>query len=111
MKCQRRHGKNTSTKLLVGWDYALEPAALPYMACGASLHGLRHAYAQARHKDLTNLPAPCLYSSPSDYREAPYQEHDDTWRNRHDQAINILAHELGHNRGEITATYLVTIHG
>ncbi|WP_027361955.1 phage integrase N-terminal domain-containing protein [Halodesulfovibrio aestuarii] len=31
-------------------------------ACGASLHGLRHAYAQARHKYLTNLPAPCLYS-------------------------------------------------
>lgn len=79
--------------------------------CGASLHGLRHAYAQARYRELTNLAAPCLYPSPSDYREAAYQQHGKDWRNTHDQAINILAHELGHNRGEVTTTYLGTIHG
>ncbi|KAF1077349.1 phage integrase N-terminal domain-containing protein [Halodesulfovibrio sp. MK-HDV] len=79
--------------------------------CGASLHGLRHAYAQSRYKELTKLAAPCLYPSPADYRQAAYQAHGEDWRTTHDQAINILAHELGHNRGEVTATYLGTIHG
>lgn len=79
--------------------------------CGVSLHGLRHAYAQNRYKELTNLAAPCLYSSPSDYRESAYQELGENWRTRHDQAVNILAHELGHNRGEVTASYFGSIHG
>lgn len=79
--------------------------------CGASLHGLRHTYAQARYKELTNLSAPCLHPSSLHYREAAYQEHGESWRKMHDQAVNILAYELGHNRGEVTASYLGSIHG
>lgn len=79
-------------------------------ACGASLHGLRHAYAQSRYQELTNLKAPCLYSTPADYRKAAYEKYGEDWRSTHDRAVNILAHELGHNRSEVTANYLGTIH-
>lgn len=80
-------------------------------ACGASLHGLRHAFAHARYEELTNLRPPCLYSCPSEYREVAYREHGDEWRIVHDQAVNILAHELGHNRSDVVANYIGSVAG
>ena len=80
-------------------------------ACGASLHGLRHGYAQHRYHQLTKLNAPCLHPSPKEFRQAAVATHGSDWRKVHNQAVVILAHELGHNRGEITACYIGSIHG
>ncbi|MCT4535178.1 integrase domain-containing protein [Halodesulfovibrio sp.] len=84
---------------------------LSIAACGASLHGLRHAFAHRRYHELTNLDAPCLHCNPETFRQAAYDEHGPQWRKVHDRAVVILAHELGHNRGEVTASYLGSIHG
>lgn len=84
---------------------------LSIQACGASLHGLRHAFAHSRYTELTNLQPPCLYSNPSEFRQAAYAEHGEDWRTIHDQAVNLLAHELGHNRSDVAVNYLGTIHG
>ena len=84
---------------------------LSLKACGASLHGLRHAFAHQRYRKLTNLDAPCLHPNPAAFRKAAIAEHGNGWRTAHDRAVVILAHELGHNRGEVTASYLGSIHG
>lgn len=84
---------------------------LSIKACGASLHGLRHGYAHRRYHQLTNLHAPCLHFTPAAFRQTARIEHGTNWRKIHDQAVVILAHELGHNRGEVTASYLGSIHG
>ncbi|OBQ55195.1 phage integrase N-terminal domain-containing protein [Halodesulfovibrio spirochaetisodalis] len=84
---------------------------LSIAACGASLYGLRHGFAHRRYRELTNLDAPCLHSNPASFRQAAYDEYGSQWRKVHDRAVVILAHELGHNRGEVTASYLGSIHG
>lgn len=97
------------------WEKAvykvLSRHGLSIKSCGASLHGLRHAFAHSRYQELTNIQAPCLYSTPAEYRQAAYSEHGENWRVVHDQAINIITHELGHNRSDVTVVYLGSIHG
>ncbi len=64
-----------------------------------NLHGLRHAYAQQRYKDLTGWEAPIAGGLKSS-QLTPEQKMIDY------QARMILTEELGHSREQITVNYL-----
>jgi hypothetical protein len=63
------------------------------------LHGLRHAYAQARYLELTGFPAPAAGGPVS--RELSAEQHT-----ADHQARLTISRELGHEREQITAVYL-----
>jgi len=63
------------------------------------LHGLRHAYAQARYEELTGFPAPAAGGPTS-------RELSDPQRALDHQARLAISRELGHEREQITAVYL-----
>lgn len=64
-----------------------------------NLHGLRHAYAQQRYKELTGWESPINGGSKS-HHLTPQQKSIDY------QARMILTEELGHSREQITVNYL-----
>ena len=64
-----------------------------------NLHGLRHAYAQNRYKELTGWDAP-INGGPQSKQLTPEQKELDF------QARMILTDELGHGREQITVNYL-----
>lgn len=69
-------------------------------AAGLSrMHGLRHHYAQAQYEALTGWKAPAA-SGPSAHNPTPEQRAKDA------MARQIISHELGHERPQITAVYL-----
>lgn len=63
------------------------------------LHGLRHAYAQARYRDLTGREAPAAGGKP--WKELTRQE---AIADREARAT--ISEELGHGREQITVVYL-----
>ncbi len=63
------------------------------------LHGLRHAYAQQRYKELTGWTAP-VAGGPTSKQLMPEQLALDH------EARATVSHELGHARAEISAVYL-----
>ena len=64
-----------------------------------NLHGLRHAYAQRRYKELTGWEAP-INGGPKSRQLRPLSKKMDY------QARMILTDELGHSREQITVSYL-----
>ena len=75
-------------------------------ACGVSLHGLRHAYAQARYKELTGFSPPCCFPNIKAYMLETVSICGQEWRNVHRDAVSILARELGHNRDSVVSIYI-----
>lgn len=65
----------------------------------SNMHGLRHRYAQMRYEVLTGWKAPNA-GGPSVKALSPAQRLEDSL------ARQIISHELGHTRVQITATYL-----
>jgi hypothetical protein len=65
----------------------------------SKLHGLRHAYAQARYQELTGFDAPASGGLTS--RELSLEQ-----RELDSRARIQVSHELGHEREQITAVYL-----
>jgi hypothetical protein len=65
----------------------------------SKLHGLRHAYAQARYRELTGSDAPAC-GGPSSRQLTPHQRELDR------RARLAISHELGHEREQITGVYL-----
>jgi integrase len=63
------------------------------------MHGLRHAYAQRRFEELTGFPAP-LAGGPN--RSALSADE----RALDKKARAVISAELGHNREQVTVTYL-----
>jgi integrase len=63
------------------------------------VHGLRHAYAQARYAELTGWKAPAA-GGPTSKQLSPAQQAVDR------QARLTISRELGHEREQITAVYL-----
>ena len=64
----------------------------------SKLHGLRHAYAQARYEELTGWKAPAAGGPPTNTLSA-------TERTVDREARLVISRELGHEREEITAVY------
>ena len=62
-------------------------------------HGLRHAYAQTRYKELTGLEAP-INGGPSK-KQMNFPQ-----KNKDQLARKIISNELGHSRIAITKIYL-----
>ena len=62
-------------------------------------HGLRHAYAQERYKDLTGWKCPACGG-------ATLRQLTEEQRNIDREARLIISSELGHSREQITTTYL-----
>jgi site-specific recombinase XerC len=62
-------------------------------------HGLRHAYAQARYEELTGWKAPLAGGPASKY-------FNNNQRARDKGARETISRELGHDREDISATYL-----
>ncbi len=65
----------------------------------SKLHGLRHAYAQARYQELTGWQAPAC-GGPTSKQLTPEQKEKDL------HARLIISKELGHEREQITTAYL-----
>lgn len=65
----------------------------------SKVHGLRHAYAQTRYKELTGWEAPACGGPKSRQLSREQKEIDN-------QARLQISEELGHHREEITAVYL-----
>ena len=65
----------------------------------SKLHGLRHAYAQARYHELTGWLCPAA-GGPESAALTPIQ------KTHAKEARLIISHELGHEREEIVAVYL-----
>jgi len=65
----------------------------------SKMHGLRHAYAQQRYRELTGWPSPHA-GGPSKGKLSEAQ------RRRDQQARLAISKELGHVREQITAVYL-----
>jgi len=63
------------------------------------LHGLRHAYAQRRYRQLTGWNCPARGGTPSKYLTPEQQIIDQ-------EARLTISHELGHGRAAITAVYI-----
>ena len=71
-----------------------------YKAGIRSPHGLRHAYAQARYKELTDWECPAAGGPSSKELKEQGKETRDKW------ARKIITEEMGHARRQITTTYL-----
>ena len=65
----------------------------------SKMHGLRHAYAQQRYRELTGWPSPHA-GGPSKRELTEAQQASDQ------QARLTISEELGHVREQITAVYL-----
>ena len=63
-------------------------------------HGLRHAYAQARYKELTEWECPAVGGWSSKDLKTPEEVDRDKW------ARAIITDEMGHGRPQITSLYL-----
>jgi site-specific recombinase XerC len=108
---EQRYWLNRAKELVQYKDYSLIPKDKSYIQhryvyekqtarCGLSnLHGLRHAYAQARYKELTSWDAP-LNGGPISRALTDEQKNIDH------QARMVLTEELGHSREQITVNYL-----
>jgi integrase len=65
----------------------------------SKMHGLRHAYAQQRYRELTGWPSPHA-GGPATEQLTEAQRQSDQ------QARLIISRELGHQREQISAVYL-----
>ncbi len=79
-------------------------AGISKAACGASLHGLRHAYAQERYAGITGFKCASAGGTLADAKETA----GDGWRQLDSDARLIIKSELGHgpDRDDVVARYL-----
>jgi len=67
-------------------------------ACGASSHGLRHAYAQERYAQITGFEASVKFDSVETFRENAERIAGEDWEKLDSDAREVLKVELGHGR-------------
>ena len=72
-----------------------------YQAGIRSPHGLRHAYAQARYRELTGWDCPAAGGPSRKELEKERKDERDKW------ARHVITEEMGHGRPQITALYLL----
>jgi site-specific recombinase XerD len=77
-------------------------------SCGASSHGLRHAYAQARYEQMTGFEPRCKFESSELFRANAERTAGADWARADQDARQIIKAELGHgpNRDDVMAQYL-----
>ncbi|MBW2329673.1 MAG: hypothetical protein JRF30_01780 [Deltaproteobacteria bacterium] len=67
-------------------------------ACGASSHGLRHAYAQERYAHITGFEPSVKFDSGEAFRQNAERIAGEGWKKRDSDAREVLKVELGHGR-------------
>jgi hypothetical protein len=67
-------------------------------ACGASSHGLRHAYAQERYAQITGFEPSVKFDSQEAFRENAERIAGEEWKKLDSDAREVLKAELGHGR-------------
>lgn len=75
---------------------------------GASLHGLRYAYACARYEQLSGFAAPCLFETKAAFQQVARTVAGGEWEKRDEAARLILKSELGHgpDRDDVVSVYV-----
>lgn len=108
---EQRHWLEEAKKLVGRYDASLIPEKKTYIQQRAvyekqayraglkNLHGLRHAYAQRRYFEMTNMQAPICGGLKSSELTKTQKELDF-------KARMSLTEELGHSREQITVNYL-----
>ena len=76
--------------------------------CGASAHGLRHAYAQERYQALSGFAAPAKFASKEAFRANAQRVAGSAWRKLDQDARLLIKGELGHgpDRDDVVSVYL-----
>ena len=76
--------------------------------CGASSHGLRHAYAQERYQSLTGFDAPVKFTSKEEFRSNAMQVAGNEWKKLDQDCRLLLKGELGHgpDRDDVISVYV-----
>jgi len=75
---------------------------------GASMHGNRHAYAQARYEGITGFASPCKFPSKAEFRANAERVAGKAWSKLDQDARLIIKSELGHgpDRDSVVSQYL-----
>lgn len=74
--------------------------------CGASSHGLRHAYAQQHYHQITGFAAPVKFGSVEAFRINAEKLGGSNWRALDQEARSIIMGELGHHRNDVAGIYV-----
>lgn len=79
--------------------------------CGASAHGLRHAYAQERYQALSGFAAPAKFATRAAFRENAQRVAGSAWRKMDQDARLLLKGELGHgpDRDDVVSVYVGSV--
>ncbi len=88
-----------------GYDMA-QATGISRAECGASFHGLRHAYAQERYEQMTGFRCQAAGGT----LEEAVAAAGDRWQDRDEEARLLLKGELGHGpeRDSVVSTYIGT---
>jgi integrase len=104
----RKHGKRrvatpglTLVQSRNHYNYVMRKFGITKAALGVTSHGLRHAFAAARFKAVSGLPAPVEGKVPS----AVYRQNADALG----EAAQHVTEQLGHARRSITGAYLGSV--
>lgn len=92
-----------------GYVYrTVRQAALDSGGLGLRMHGLRHAYAHQRYRELTGFQPPCRFESRTAFTVEAEKVAGQTWRTLDEQARCVVREELGHSpdRVDIDGQYL-----
>jgi len=75
---------------------------------GASMHGNRHHYAQARYQQITGFPPPCKFQDKEAFRTNAERMAGSAWLKLDQDARQIIKVELGHgpDRDSVVSQYL-----
>ncbi len=81
---------------------------LSHNSCGASSHGLRHAYAHARYEQIIGFAPRCKFESRESFCGNAQATAGDDWSKADQDARQIIKAELGHgpDRDDVMAQYL-----
>lgn len=81
---------------------------LSHNSCGASSHGLRHAYAHARYEQITGFAPRCKFDSRESFCANAQATAGHEWWKADQDARQIIKAELGHgpDRDDVMAQYL-----
>ncbi|EPR37098.1 putative Integrase catalytic domain [Desulfovibrio sp. X2] len=104
----KNHSERTWRNTVYGLAHDL---GLTKAQSGATMHGLRHAYAHERYEGLTGFKPPVLFAVKDDYIAHAQAAAGDMWRERDQLARAVIREELGHSpdRADIDGQYLGSV--
>ena len=101
--------RGMSEKIFESYFYrTLGQVGLTKSRCGASSHGLRHAYAQHRYEQIAGFKSRVKFETREEFESAAFKAAGEKWRERDHEARQLLKVELGHgpDRDDVVAQYL-----